>query len=87
MKLKEEPIDYRDGDAELSGLLIWDSNELAHPVVVVVHGGAGLDDHATIGYVAYHAVSDQRSFLAVKAFLAEVFGMELMTARARELNV
>lgn len=46
MKLKEEAIDYRDGDAELSGLLVWDGTELAHPGVVVVHGGAGLDDHA-----------------------------------------
>ncbi len=42
MKLKEEAIDYRDGDAELSGLLVWDGSELAHPGVVVVHGGAGL---------------------------------------------
>jgi dienelactone hydrolase len=46
MKLTEEAIDYRDGDAELSGLLIWDGNDLARPGLVVVHGGAGLDDHA-----------------------------------------
>ncbi len=37
--------------------------------------------------VPYHAVSDQRSFLAIKAFLAEIFGMEPMTASAEELNV
>ena len=46
MKLKEEAIDYRDRDAELSGLLIWDGSDLARPGLVVVHGGAGLDDHA-----------------------------------------
>lgn len=46
MKLKEAAIDYRDGDAELSGLLVWDGNEVARPGVLVVHGGAGLDDHA-----------------------------------------
>jgi dienelactone hydrolase len=46
MKLNEETIDYRDGDAELSGLLVWDGHELGHPGVVLVHGGAGLDDHA-----------------------------------------
>jgi hypothetical protein len=32
--------------------------------------------------VAYHAVSDQRSFVAIRAFLTEIFGTELMTARA-----
>ena len=41
MKLKEEAIDYSDGDAELSGLLVWDDNDLARPGIVVVHGGAG----------------------------------------------
>jgi dienelactone hydrolase len=46
VKFKEEIIDYRDGDAELSGLLVWDGNEIARPGVLVVHGGAGLDDHA-----------------------------------------
>jgi len=46
MKLKEEAIDYGGGDAELSGLLVWEGNDLARPGIVVVHGGAGLDDHA-----------------------------------------
>jgi dienelactone hydrolase len=46
MKLKEETIAYRDGDVELSGFLVWDGKDLAHPGVLVVHGGAGLDDHA-----------------------------------------
>src|SRR6516162_7190801 len=47
MKLKEEAVDYRDGDTELSGLLVWDDRELAGPGILVVHGGAGPDDHAT----------------------------------------
>jgi dienelactone hydrolase len=111
MKLKEEAIDYRDGDAELSGLLIWNGNELARPGALVVHGGGGLDDHAkgrarqlaelgllvfacdmygkaVIGDrvthdvgpqgpgVAYHPVSDKRSFQAIKAFLGEIVSTE-----------
>jgi dienelactone hydrolase len=46
VKLKEEIIDYRDGNAELSGLLVWDGNEATRPGILVVHGGARLDDHA-----------------------------------------
>jgi dienelactone hydrolase len=46
MELKEAPIDYRDGGAELTGLFVWDGSELRRPGVLVVHGGAGLDDHA-----------------------------------------
>src|SRR5690348_1089659 len=46
MELKEATIDYREGDAELTGLLVWDGSELRRPGVLVVHGGAGLDDHA-----------------------------------------
>jgi dienelactone hydrolase len=38
---------YRDGDTELTGMLAWDDSR-AHqrPGILVVHGGAGLDDHA-----------------------------------------
>ena len=47
MALTQDSVDYRDGDAELSGLFIWnDSLPDRRPGVLVVHGGAGLDDHA-----------------------------------------
>jgi hypothetical protein len=46
--LRQEPVEYRDRDAELSGLLIWDdSGGVDRPGMLVVRGGAGLDDQAT----------------------------------------
>jgi dienelactone hydrolase len=47
MRLKTEPIVYRDGDARLNGFLAIDADRAGtRPGVLVVHGGAGLDDHA-----------------------------------------
>lgn len=58
---------------------------------LIVYGGAMHGFTHDVGPqapgVAYHAVSDQRSSPAIKAFLAEVFGLELMTGRAEELNL
>lgn len=47
MTLSTRTIRYRDGDAELTGTLFWNSiQDRQRPGVLVVHGGAGLDDHA-----------------------------------------
>ena len=47
MRLETEPIVYRDGDARLHGFLAIDSDRVGkRPGVLVVHGGAGVDDHA-----------------------------------------
>lgn len=46
MGLRQEIVEYRDGEAELSRLLVLDERDVARPGVLVVHGGAGLDDHA-----------------------------------------
>jgi dienelactone hydrolase len=47
MRLETEPIAYRDGDTRLNGLLAIDVDRAGtRPGVLVVHGGAGLDDHA-----------------------------------------
>ncbi len=47
MKLETEQIVYRDGDARLEGFLAIDADRAGRrPGVLVVHGGAGLDDHA-----------------------------------------
>jgi len=47
MRLETEPIAYRDGDARLNGFLAIDADRAGkRPGVLVVHGGAGLDDHA-----------------------------------------
>jgi dienelactone hydrolase len=79
MKLKEEAIDYRDGDAELSGLLVWDSNDLAHPGVVVVHGGAGLDDHAK-------GRARQFAEVGLLVFACDMYGKGVMGDRDRVLS-
>jgi dienelactone hydrolase len=79
MKLKEEAIDYRDGDAELSGLLIWDGNDLAHPGLVVVHGGAGLDDHAK-------GRARQFAELGLLVFACDMYGEGVMGDRERVLS-
>jgi dienelactone hydrolase len=47
MRLDTEPIVYRDGDARLHGFLAIDRDRAGkRPGVLVVHGGAGVDDHA-----------------------------------------
>jgi dienelactone hydrolase len=47
MRLETEPIVYSDGDARLNGFLAIDADRAGtRPGVLVVHGGAGLDDHA-----------------------------------------
>src|SRR6187397_1556355 len=47
MQIETEDIAYRDGDARLTGFLAFDATRTGkRPGVLVVHGGAGLDDHA-----------------------------------------
>ena len=47
MRLETEPIAYRDGDARLNGFLAIDADRAGKRAgVLVVHGGAGLDEHA-----------------------------------------
>ena len=79
MKLKEEAVDYRDGDAELSGLLVWDGNELARPGVLVVHGGGGLDDHAK-------RRARQLAELGLLAFACDMYGSAVTGDRERVLG-
>ncbi|HEX5504473.1 MAG TPA: dienelactone hydrolase family protein [Thermomicrobiales bacterium] len=45
--MKMQPIPYRDGATPLTGYLVWDdARDERRPGVLVVHGGAGLDEHA-----------------------------------------
>lgn len=46
MKLREESVDYHDRGTELQGLLVSDDHGAKRPGMLVVHGAAGLDDHA-----------------------------------------
>ena len=47
MALTTGPLPYRDGEIALTGYLAWDE-ALPHkrPGILIIHGGAGLDDHA-----------------------------------------
>ena len=47
MPLTIEPVDYKDEPTTLHGLLMWDDTPRdRRPGILVVHGGAGLDEHA-----------------------------------------
>jgi dienelactone hydrolase len=62
MQIATKQVTYKDADATLNGIFFWDESQTAkRPGVLVVHGGAGLDDHAKnrarrfaeLGYVAF----------------------------------
>jgi dienelactone hydrolase len=62
MQIATKQIPYKDSAATLNGVFFWDeSRSTKRPGVLVVHGGAGLDDHAKtrarrfaeLGYVAF----------------------------------
>ncbi|HLX50919.1 MAG TPA: dienelactone hydrolase family protein [Streptosporangiaceae bacterium] len=47
MPISEQTVSYRDRDIPLTGLLYWNpALSGRRPGVLLVHGGAGLDDHA-----------------------------------------
>ena len=47
MTIEAAHVPYRDGDAALNGCLAFDTDRAGRrPGILVVHGGAGLDDHA-----------------------------------------
>jgi len=60
--ISAESVQYRDGETPLTGYLAWDDGQRGpRPGVLIVHGGAGLDEHArgrarriaALGYVAF----------------------------------
>ena len=86
MKLAAQTIKYRDGDIELSGLFYWDdSDDCKRAGVLVVHGGAGLDEHAK----AHARKLASRGFVA---FACDMYGngvagnRERVMARIAELR-
>jgi len=97
MPLQTQKVEYRDGDTELTGQLAWDnSRDDRQPGILVVHGGAGLDDHAKgrarrlaeIGFVVFacdmygNGVAGNRE--RVMARIIELRGdREKLCARAR----
>ena len=62
MLIQTRAFDYNHGDQPLTGLFAWDDASIEkRPGILVIHGGAGLDDHAkaqarrlaNLGYVAF----------------------------------
>lgn len=62
LKISTKAVEYRDGKVDLTGMFVWhDSGGEARPGILVVHGGAGLDEHAKyqaarlaeLGYVVF----------------------------------
>ena len=47
MAIATRPVNYDDQEAALTGVLVWDdAASRPLPGLLLVHGGAGLDDHA-----------------------------------------
>ena len=77
MSIGTQTIGYRDRDAELTGFLAWEDNRNhKRPGVLVVHGGAGLDDHAK-----GRAVKLAR--LGVVVFACDMYGNGVVGNRER----
>ena len=77
MTLRQEIAEYRDGGADLSGLFIGnDEIDRERPGVLVVHGGAGLDDHAK-------AQAQRFAELGVIAFACDMYGEAVLGDRER----
>jgi dienelactone hydrolase len=46
MSLREDSVEYHDGDVEVRGFLVSNDQGGKRPGMLLVHGGAGLDEHA-----------------------------------------
>lgn len=77
MRLETEQVVYRDGDVRLNGFLAIDTDRTQRrPGILVVHGGAGVDDHAR-GRARRFA---EAGFVV---FACDMYGEEVMGNRER----
>src|SRR4029450_7710917 len=77
MRLETEQIVYSDGDGRLTGFLVIDAERAGkRPGVLVVHGGAGVDDHAR-GRARRFAEA------GVVAFVCDMYGEGVTGTRER----
>jgi len=76
MSLTEESVEYHDGDVELRGFLVSDDHAGERPGMLVVHGGAGLDDHAK-------GRARQLAQLGLVAFACDMYGRRVIGDRDR----
>ena len=86
MKLSTTTVAYRDGDRAMTGFLAWSpSGTGRRPGVLVVHGGAGLDDHAK-------GRAQQIAESGLVAFACDMYGdgvagnRELVMTRIQQLH-
>jgi dienelactone hydrolase len=79
MSLREEFVEYQDGDTELRGLLVSDADGAKRPGMLVVHGGAGLDDHA-------RGRARQLARLGLVAFACDMYGRGVIGDRNRVMT-
>jgi dienelactone hydrolase len=76
MTLSEGIIEYRDGEAELAGVLVSGDGDTPRPGMLVVHGGAGLDEHAK-------RRPRQFAELGLLAFACDMYGKRVIGDRDR----
>src|SRR5215470_7861792 len=77
--LETKTITYRDGETHLTGFLAADPAAGQRPGVLVVHGGAGLDDHAK-------GRARRLAALGLVAFACDMYGEGVMGNRERVMG-
>lgn len=79
MRMQEQEIDYCDQAAELSGLMVWDGGDQPRPGALLVHGGAGLDEHA-------RCQARRLARLGIAVFACDMYGKSVTGDRERVLS-
>lgn len=76
--IQTKTVEYRDGEAELKGYLVWDdSSEEKRPGVVVVHEWWGLNDYA-------RKRAEMLASMGYAAFAVDMYGKDQVTQHAEE---
>lgn len=77
MALTTRPLPYLDDETSLTGMLVWDpESPQPRPGLLLIHGGAGLDDHARGQATRYAA-------LGYVVLACDMFGDGVAGDRAR----
>jgi dienelactone hydrolase/ribosomal protein S18 acetylase RimI-like enzyme len=79
MTLSEEIIEYRDRETELAGVVVSDDSDTPRPGILVVHGGAGLEEHAK-------RRARQFAELGLLAFACDMYGKAVTGDRERVMS-
>lgn len=79
MPLTTRTVAYADQDTALTGELYWDAGAAPRPGILLIHGGAGLDDHAR-GQASRYAA------LGYVVFACDMLGDKVAGDRARVIG-